>query len=73
MADAAHVLARAISIRESAYRADGQGAPNGIVLSPDWQYLYALHEIKGIARRLSDRAARTAGGTGASYAQLGAA
>ncbi|MCX4403802.1 MULTISPECIES: hypothetical protein [unclassified Streptomyces] len=75
VAEAARDLARAISTRESVYRADGQEAPDGIALSPDWQlaYLYALHEIEGIARRLADGAARTAGGTGASYAQLGAA
>ncbi|MGW2891891.1 hypothetical protein ACWDDN_42625 [Streptomyces griseoruber] len=75
VAEAARTLARAISTRESAYRADGQETPNGIAISPDWQlaYLYALHEIEGIARRLADSAARTAGGTGASYTQLGAA
>ncbi|MFJ9908352.1 hypothetical protein ACIRVK_36765 [Streptomyces sp. NPDC101152] len=75
VAEAAHTLARAISTRESAYRAAGQEAPSGIAISPDWQlaYLYALHEIEGIARRLADGTARTAGGTGASYAQLGAA
>ncbi|MEU2730592.1 hypothetical protein ABZ650_23035 [Streptomyces griseoviridis] len=75
VAEAARTLARAISTRESAYRADDREVPNGIAISPDWQlaYLYALHEIEGIARRLADGAARTAGGTGASYAQLGAA
>ncbi|WP_086796925.1 hypothetical protein [Streptomyces caniscabiei] len=75
VAEAAQEMARAISTRESAYRADGQEAPNGTALSPDWQlaHLYALHEIEGIARRLADRTARTAGGTGANYAQLGAA
>ncbi|OQD57531.1 hypothetical protein BM536_001900 [Streptomyces phaeoluteigriseus] len=75
VAEAAQEMARAISTRESAYRADGQEVPNGTALSPDWQlaHLYALHEIEGIVRRLADRAARTAGGTGASYAQLGAA
>ncbi|MFE5923184.1 hypothetical protein [Streptomyces sp. NPDC056468] len=75
VAQAARVLAREISTRESAYRADGQEVPKEIVLSPDWQlaYLYALHEVEGIARRLADGAARTAGGTGASYAQLGSA
>ncbi|MFF3412647.1 hypothetical protein ACFYW8_42265 [Streptomyces sp. NPDC002742] len=75
VAEAARVLTRAISTRASAYRAEGQEAPNGIMISPDWQltYLYALHEIEGIARRIADSAARTAGGTGASYAQLGAA
>ncbi|MGW2826406.1 hypothetical protein ACWC24_36290 [Streptomyces sp. NPDC001443] len=75
VAEAARDLARAISTRESAYRADGQEVPNGIALAPDWQlaYLYALHEIEGIARRLADNAARTAGGTGANYAQLGTA
>ncbi|MEU9546277.1 hypothetical protein [Streptomyces mirabilis] len=74
VAEAARTLARAISTRESACRADGREVPNGIAISPDWQlaYLYALHEIEGIARRLADGAARTAGGTGASYAQLGA-
>ncbi|MEU6071384.1 hypothetical protein ABZ864_44845 [Streptomyces sp. NPDC047082] len=74
VAEAARDLARAISTRESSYRADGHEVPNGIAVSPDWQlaYLYALHEIEGIARRLADSAARTAGGTGASYAQLGA-
>ncbi|MEU0431885.1 hypothetical protein ABZ153_09595 [Streptomyces sp. NPDC006290] len=75
VAEAARVLAHAISTREFAYRADGQEVPDGIMTSPDWQlsYLYALHEIEGIARRLADGAARTAGATGASYAQLGAA
>ncbi|MER8009640.1 hypothetical protein [Streptomyces sp. NPDC094149] len=75
VAQAARELARAISTRESALRADGREVPDGITLAPDWQlaYLYALHEIEGIAKRLADTVARTAGGTGANYAQLGAA
>ncbi|MGW0491115.1 hypothetical protein [Streptomyces olivaceus] len=73
--DAAHDLARAISTRESAYRANGQEVPDGVGASPDWTlaYLYALHEIDGIAKRLANRYARTAGATGATYAHLGTA
>ncbi|WP_331729763.1 hypothetical protein [Streptomyces chartreusis] len=73
--DAAHTLACAISARESAYRANGQDVPDGVVASPDWQltYLYALHAVDGIVRRLADRTARTAGGIGATYGHLGAA
>ncbi|MDW8803714.1 hypothetical protein P1P68_02540 [Streptomyces scabiei] len=73
--DAAHNLARAISTRESAYRASGQEVPDGVVASPDWglSYLYALHEIDGIVKRLANRHARTAGATGATYAHLGTA
>ncbi|MEJ8653731.1 hypothetical protein WKI65_38215 [Streptomyces sp. MS1.AVA.3] len=73
--DAAHDLARAISTRESAYRAGGQEVPDGVVASPDWglAYLYALHEVDGIVKRLATRYARTAGANGATYAHLGAA
>ncbi|MGD6757273.1 hypothetical protein [Streptomyces sp. BH105] len=75
VADAAHDFARQISTRESAYRADGQEVPDGVVTSPDWQlaYLYALHEVETITKRLADRSARAAGATGATYAQLGTA
>ncbi|MGY6026906.1 hypothetical protein [Streptomyces spinosirectus] len=72
---AAHALAHAISERETAYRAGGQEVPDGVAASPDWQltYLYALHAVDGIVRRLADRTARTAGAIGVNYGQLGAA
>ncbi|MFE1781275.1 hypothetical protein ACFW9F_01440 [Streptomyces sp. NPDC059506] len=75
VADAARDFARSVSTRESAYRANGQEVPDGIAISPDWilAYLYALREVDTIIKRLADRAARTAGGTGASYADLGSA
>ncbi|MDH6604474.1 hypothetical protein M2164_000109 [Streptomyces sp. SAI-208] len=75
VADAAHALAVAISARESAYRVNGQDVPDAVVASPDWQltYLYALHMVDGIVKKLADRTARAAGGIGANYGHLGAA
>src|SRR5262245_47036050 len=69
VADAADELARAISTRESAYRANGQQVPDALVVSPDYSlsFLYALHEIDTMVKRLADRAARTAGASGATY------
>ncbi|MER5511517.1 hypothetical protein ABT052_40330 [Streptomyces sp. NPDC002766] len=73
--DAAHELARAISTRESAYRANGQDVPDSVVASPDFTLalLYALRTVDSTVRRLADRTARAAGGIGANYGHLGAA
>ncbi|MFI9824388.1 hypothetical protein ACIHFC_28645 [Streptomyces sp. NPDC052013] len=68
-------LATRISVREQAYRAAGHEAPDGVVLSGDYQLtlLYVLHHVTGLVEQMAADAAKIAGHQDVSYTKLGAA